>query len=57
MAKRKGEQDDVQKTSLKLPAGLWREVRAAAILQGKTGNQLVVEALQRIIKESKGGRS
>ena len=36
MAKRKGEQDDVQKTSLKLPAGMWREVRAAAILQGKT---------------------
>ena len=57
MAKRKGEQDDVQKTSLKLPAGLWREVRAAAILQGKTGNQLMVEALQRIIKETTGGRA
>jgi len=57
MAKRKADLEVPQKTSLKLPPGLWRQVRAAAILQGKTGNQLVVEALQRIIKETTGGRS
>jgi hypothetical protein len=46
----------LQKTSLKLPPGLWREVRAVAILQGRSGNDLVIDALQRIVKESKGGR-
>ena len=57
MTKRKVDPEEPQKTSLKLPPGLWREVRALAILQGKTGNMVVVEALQRIIKESKGARS
>ncbi len=57
MAKRKGDPEELRKTSIKLPPGLWRQVRAAAILQGKSGNQLVVEALQRIVKESAGGRA
>ena len=48
MAKRKADLEVPQKTSLKLPPGLWRQVRAAAILQGKTGNQLVVGARRRV---------
>jgi hypothetical protein len=56
MGKRKA-QEDPQKTSLKLPPQLWREVRALGILQGKSGTQLLVEALERIVRESKGGRA
>ena len=59
MAKRRKPtpQDNGMKTSIKLPPALWREVRAVAVLEGKTGSALVVEALQRILKESKGGRA
>jgi len=60
MAKRRKpnpQDNNGMKTSIKLPPALWREVRAVAVLEGKTGSALVVEALQRILKESKGGRA
>ena len=57
MAKRKDPVEDEMKTSLKLPPMLWRKVRAHAVLQGKTASALVVEALEKILKEQAGGRS
>jgi hypothetical protein len=46
--------DELAKTTLRLPAKLWREMRVKAINEGITAQQAVIRALEMYVK--KGGQ-
>lgn len=47
--------DEMAKTTLRLPKKLWHALRVKALSEGKTAQDIVIEALQAHVK--KGARS
>ncbi len=45
--------DSIRRTSIDLPAALWREVRMKALAEGTTARAVIIAALERYVK--KGG--
>jgi hypothetical protein len=46
--------DSIRRTSIDLPAALWREVRLKALTEGTTARAVIVAALERYVAK-KGG--
>jgi hypothetical protein len=46
--------NETAKTTLRLPKKLWHEVRLKALNDGRTAQEIVIEALEAFLK--KGGR-